>query len=965
MIALCIYGYCQETFSVIDTDLKEEMSNTKNGEYISINIILKAQYDPKELSIKADIFPTKKSRRDFVVNELKDFSEKSQISVMLSVNILKGMNEIRKISSHWLCNVINCEATVEAINEVSTNPDVLIIGYNKEQKLLLDDEKSSLAVDGGREIAQNVLQVNADDVWALGYTGQGVIVAVIDTGVNYNHLDLADHLWSSDPDYPNHGYDFVNNDNDPKDDHGHGTHCSGTVCGDGTAGSQTGMAPDATLMCIKVLNSNGSGTLNQCISGIEFAIEHEADIFSMSLGFSGGGTISQRIQIRNMMVNALAAGIIGAVAAGNEGSSLSQYPIPNNVGLPGNCPPPWLNPDQTVIGGLSCVVSVGAVDYSDVAAYFTSHGPVTWQAITGYMDYPYNPKIGLIRPDVCAPGVDIKSLDYSGNNGYTTMSGTSMATPCTAGVMALMLSKNNYLIPAEIDEILETTAQKLTSTKSNIYGSGRIDALAAINAFTKGVIVFDSCSINDVHGNGDGLLTPGETVNLNVTLQNIASFPVHNAIVTLTTSSPYVTINDSIAEYGDFAVGQTITVEDAFTILLAKSIPIGKNISFTLKISSDTTFCKYNFKMMTYDYSLDYVSSSVYDAETGNGNGMLDPGETADICVYITNTGNLAAEGIRGQIESLSDYLTIDTSSIVYGTFNLASTKFARFMATLSSSVPNNNYPLPMTLALSDKEGRVTDREFTYINKCNVVFHMHDSGGDGWQGAYLYVHYNDGTPTDTLTMTSGSDYYQTIPINYTTSVSLTWRIGVNDRECSFDIHYESGDFIYSTSYSHLGVFFTWVNDCSGSISHICHSPEGLDASVVGNDVNINWLAPSRENLTSYNVYRNDVLIASDVTVTSFTDVDVPDGIYYYSVEAVYDDGCISEPTDYVSVEVGYETISGDANGDGTVNISDVMTVVSYILSGNPDPFFFNLADVNGDGVIDIMDIMGIIAIIIN
>ncbi len=92
----------------------------------------------------------------------------------------------------------------------------------------------------------------------MGYTGEGIKVGVLDTGVNYNHVDLQDHMWI-DPGYPNHGYDFVNNDNNPMDDHGHGTHCAGTVAGDGTAGSQTGMAPDATIIALKVLDATGNG----------------------------------------------------------------------------------------------------------------------------------------------------------------------------------------------------------------------------------------------------------------------------------------------------------------------------------------------------------------------------------------------------------------------------------------------------------------------------------------------------------------------------------------------------------------------------------------------------------------------------------------------------------------------------------------------------------------------------------
>lgn len=103
-----------------------------------------------------------------------------------------------------------------------------------------------------------------------------------------------------------------------------------------------------------------------------------------------------------------------------------------------------------------------------------------------YGDYPYTAgsttEIGLIRPDICAPGVQIKSLDSNNINGYTLMDGTSMATPLVAGTIALMLSKNKELTPAQIDQILETTAVKLTDHKSNDFGSGRLDALAAVDA---------------------------------------------------------------------------------------------------------------------------------------------------------------------------------------------------------------------------------------------------------------------------------------------------------------------------------------------------------------------------------------------------------------------------------------------------------------------------------------------------
>ena len=156
-------------------------------------------------------------------------------------------------------------------------------------------------------------------------------------------------------------------------------------------------------------------------------------------------TASNSYSNRITYTNALHAGVVASVAAGNDRDQIDNYPIPRNVNSPGNCPPPWLHPDQQAnAGGLSSVVCVGAVDYDDAPAYFSSEGPVTWQE-TDYGDYLYNASnnyFGLIRPDVSAPGVDILSCDYSSNYGHVYMSGTSMATPCTAGVMALFFGTN-------------------------------------------------------------------------------------------------------------------------------------------------------------------------------------------------------------------------------------------------------------------------------------------------------------------------------------------------------------------------------------------------------------------------------------------------------------------------------------------------------------------------------------------
>jgi subtilisin family serine protease len=499
VIFLCFISYAQK-ISKIDPVLQEEMLRKYQGELIKINIILKAQYDPIELRSKVEMYLSKEAKRAFVVNELKRYANETQQEVMRYLNLFVANNSVTDISQFWIYNGIHCSATQEVIKTLSDLDDILIIGFDKLENLLPEKENPRPA-DPSKEIPYNVTQVNAHLVWELGYTGEGVIVAVLDTGVNFNHNDLKTHLWEH-PDYPNHGWNFVSNNNYPIDNHdyqgsgGHGTHCAGTIAGNGASGSQTGMAPNATIMALKVLNSRAEGEPSKVFAALEFGIDKDAHIFSISLGWPNPDETT-RLAFRNAMINVLEAGVVAIVAAGNERTLLGIYPVPQNIRTPGDCPPPWLHPDQTNTGGTSSVICIGATDINDNIGIMSSKGPVTWQAVSPFNDYPFDPEMGLIRPDVCAPGVNIKSCLWNNNSGYQIMSGTSMAAPCVAGVAALMLSKNPYLTPAEICEILETTAVRLpdpSSPKDNSFGSGRIDAYEAIAAVPLPKIICDPAS---------------------------------------------------------------------------------------------------------------------------------------------------------------------------------------------------------------------------------------------------------------------------------------------------------------------------------------------------------------------------------------------------------------------------------------------------------------------------------------
>ena len=745
----CICGYAQ----TIDPVLMEVMGQRRSDEKIKVFVIMRQQYDQQQLNRRAAHFTTRADRREFVVNELKQFAEASQHDLRHSLVEMQRNDLVSEPKTLWIANAIFFEATRDAILSLADRSDIMVIGFDEERNWLPDGEESQPA-DPTREITSNVTQVNANQVWNLGYTGQGVVVAVIDTGVNYNHLDLADHLWNGGPEFPHHGYDIYNNDNDPMDDHSHGTHCAGTVCGDGSAGSQTGMAPDATLMCVKCLGANGRGSDTDVINGMQWAVDHGCDVISMSLGGHGHSGASQTIS-RNACVNVLAAGVIASIAAGNEGDQLSQYPVPDNIGLPGGCPPPYLDPDQEQNpGGLSCSVCVGAVDSNDQAAYFTSHGPRDWSN-SDYADYPYTPgsltEFGLIRPDVCAPGVSIKSADYNGNNGYSVKSGTSMATPCVAGCMALMLSKNIDATPAELCRILEETAVPLSTGKSNIYGYGRIDVLAAINAMQSGPLTLNAYTVNDGQGNNDGKLNAGESVTLNLTLTNDSNIALDGATMALTTESEEVTITNGTANLPHFGAGQTRTINNMFSFTLSDDAEAKRMVYFRAEtfINGESQGA-FRISVMVYGHSLRFVEVAVLN--DNNGNGILDAGETANLHVTVSNIGNEPALSVVGSLSSAYPYLNINTNNKSFGTIDVNGQASADFNVSLTGSAPES-YTIGLSLDMVDANQKHTNVDFELWKKAITLTSNPAEGGILSGGGY----YGQGQ-TCTITATANPGY---------------------------------------------------------------------------------------------------------------------------------------------------------------------------------------------------------------
>jgi serine protease AprX len=320
------------------------------------------------------------------------------------------------------------------VNELKALDSVKYVEKDQECQILLD---------------KAVPQIGADKVWAAGYTGKGVKVCVIDTGIDSSHPDLNGNkvvAW----------VDYVNGRTTPYDDHGHGTHVSSTIAGTGNAssGQYKGVAPEASLMGAKVLSSQGSGSNTNILKAIDWAVQNGAQVISMSLGSS-----SHSQAMDDAIKSATSHGVTVVVAAGNSG------PNAKTVACPGDSPD---------------AITVGASDRSDVIASFSSRGPT------------YD---GRVKPDVTNMGVGLWAAKATGTGAgkgttyYLPMSGTSMATPMTSGVVALLLQANKTLTPAQVKTVLTKTAKPLGgSVPNNDYGYGRVDAKAALDYVLTGKV---------------------------------------------------------------------------------------------------------------------------------------------------------------------------------------------------------------------------------------------------------------------------------------------------------------------------------------------------------------------------------------------------------------------------------------------------------------------------------------------
>ena len=412
---------------------RELQANQQSGAMLTVIVTLRQQADLRRVEGK-----DRADREGKVIRALQSARDFTQGPLNALLADRRGTGRVARISSFWIFNGFSITAAPEVIAEIARRPDVLSV---------TPDEIAIVPVLGPPE--PNISAINAPALWGLGYTGQGVVVANLVTGVDASHPDLSASFRGG----TNSWFDPYNqHPTTPFDPSGHGTATMGVMVGRDAGGTSIGVAPGAKWIAAKIFNDSGSATVTAIHQSFQWVLDPDgnpatadaANVVNNSWTDIAPGC---NLDFEPDLESLRAAGVLPVFAAGNGGPGSGTSPSPAN------------NP---------AAFAVGALDASSQIATFSSRGPSTCGGSTG----PF--------PDIVAPGVNIRSAYLGGL--YLSNSGTSLAAPHVAGALALLLSAYPNTPSDYQEQALINSAVDLGPLgPDDIYGYGRLDVLAAYN----------------------------------------------------------------------------------------------------------------------------------------------------------------------------------------------------------------------------------------------------------------------------------------------------------------------------------------------------------------------------------------------------------------------------------------------------------------------------------------------------
>ncbi len=480
----------------------------------------------------------------------------------------------------------------------------------------------------------NINRIGADTIWVrYGLHGDGIILATMDSGIDTTHPALQGKVIKMK--------DFTSDGNPASDGIGHGTHTAGTIVG-GTGYMDSnidvndiGVAPGALLVHAKIFDNSGyPGNIS---AGFDWIASLKADsgIDIKAVGNSWGSSNSTSTYYWNAVLTWKNLGILPVFSIGNDG------PGAGTAGTPGNYP--------TALG-------VGATNSVEGIADFSSRGPAPNQSPWNDPTYWYIPDWNLIKPDISAPGVYVRSSIPGGD--YAAYDGTSMASPHVTGGVAILLQANPNLTPEQLYKKFIYTAYQRPDLvlPNNDFGWGRLDLLKALQAVMGPVL-----SKGNVTASYGDTWEAGETMTFDVEIINTGDYTASNIQGSIFTSSTYVTISDPDATWPDLAGGASSYSNDGgFTVQANSDAPNGTEVSFGLAITyqdslgntfADTFYVSFTIGLQAYD---------VYDVNAG------------DVIVTIAKNNAFPSSAYAGSAPSAGSGFVINGSDqLYYGSFAL------------------------------------------------------------------------------------------------------------------------------------------------------------------------------------------------------------------------------------------------------------------------------------------------------
>lgn len=435
--------------AVLEPTLAKALATAAPDQRLNIIVEMRERVAPSALvSGRA----TDLSARRRMVSVMQSTAERTQAGLRAYLAMRMLVRDVTGVIPFWIFNGLAVNgARPDIVRELSARPDVALIRLD-HQRRWIEPQPAVATQDTGdatrnTQVEWGVERVRADEVWnTLGVSGTGVVVATVDTGVDWLHPALqASYRGYSPKGFHQHAGNWYDATNKgalyPVDGHGHGSHTMGTLVG----GGGIGVAPGARWIAVRAFRADGVAFDSWLHAGFEWLLAPNGDpALAPQVVNNSWGNDSGALKTFQRDVDALrAAGIFVLFSAGNAG------PVRGTVGSPASLPGAF---------------TVGASDKDDEVTVFSSRGPSPW---------------GALRPHVVAPGVNIYSTWPGG--AYGEMQGTSMAAPHVAGTVALMLSAAPNLNITQTAFVLTSTAVPLTdSVPNNDTGYGRIDAYAAV-----------------------------------------------------------------------------------------------------------------------------------------------------------------------------------------------------------------------------------------------------------------------------------------------------------------------------------------------------------------------------------------------------------------------------------------------------------------------------------------------------